>query len=260
MLLALDTSTRYASVALSHDGALLADLTWLVENRHSAELLLQIESILHGQRVTPRQLDAIAVALGPGSFNGVRAGVSTAKGLALALGIPLVGVSTLDLIAWGARLAPGEIWALLDAGRGEVYAAAYDPMDAEPRRWAPRAIDSEDGHGATAYPILTTASLTSLVSDGATLVGELRPATSAAVETALAGRARRVALDEPRRGTWLARLGEARLAAGMGVTPAALEPLYLRRPAITQSARPDIAALASGGQAPEGQKGERLAL
>lgn len=260
MLLALDTSTRYASIALSDGGALLAELTWLVENRHSAELLVRVESMLQALRVAPPQLDAIAVARGPGSFNGVRAGVSTAKGLALALSVPLVGVSTLDVIGWGARLATAEVWALLDAGRGEVYAAAYDPADAEPRRWSPRTLDTGGGRGASDYHILTPSALAPLLSEGATLVGELRPATSAALEMALAGRACRLALDEPRHGAWLAALGEARMAAGMGVSPAALEPLYLRRPAITQSARPDVATLASGGYMAEGQEGKRLAL
>jgi tRNA threonylcarbamoyladenosine biosynthesis protein TsaB len=210
--------------------------------------------------VTPGQLDAIAVALGPGSFNGVRAGVATAKGLALALGVPLAGVPTLDVIGWGARLARGEVWALLDAGRGEVYTAVYDTTDVEPERWTPRAVESGDGNGASAYHILAPGALAPLVANGATLVGELRTATGAAVEAALSGRTRVAVGSDGRRGAWLAALGQARLASGRAESPAALEPLYLRRPAITQSARPDIAALATGDHMADGQKGERLAL
>lgn len=260
MLLALDTSTRYASVALFHQGELRADLTWLVENRHSAELLLRVQETLRAQSVKPLELDGIAVARGPGSFNGVRAGVATAKGLALALSVPLVGVPTLDVLAWGARLAPNEIWALLDAGRGEVYAAAYETAGAEPSRWAPRSIDNGDGRGESLYHILAPATLAALVTDGAIVVGELRPATRAAIVTALDGRARVEVDGDGRRGAWLAALGQARLDGARAESPAALEPLYVRKPAITQSARPDIAALAASDHAAGGRGGERLAL
>ncbi len=261
MLLALDTSTAYASIALSHDDNILVELTWRVENRHSAELLPRVEESLRTLRVTTSQLDSVAVALGPGSFNGVRAGVATAKGLALALGVPTVGIPTLDVIGWGARLAPGEVWALLDAGRGEVYAAVYDTAGATAETWGPRTLALPDGTEGE-YHILTPAALAALVRDGATLTGELRPAARDALKEALAGRARLDELAEPRRSGWLAALAQGRLRAGLGDTPATLEPLYLRRPAITRSARPDVAALAGAADdaAPAGKKGERRAL
>jgi tRNA threonylcarbamoyladenosine biosynthesis protein TsaB len=259
MLLAMDTSTAYASVALTQDNTILAELTWRVENRHSAELLPRVEETLRAQRVTPAQLDAVAIALGPGSFNGVRAGVATAKGLALALGIPVVGVPTLDAMAWGARLASGEVWALLDAGRGEVYAAAYDTTAPQAETWAPRALAAEPGAEPGGYHILTPEALAALVRDGATLTAELRPATQAAVIEALAGRAWPLEPAEPRRAGGLATLAQARLRAGRVETPATLEPIYLRRPAITRSARPDVAALPGAGPA-TGEEGERLAL
>lgn len=264
MLLALDTSTAYASIALSHDGSLLAELTWLVENRHSAELLPRVGEMLRAQRVATSQLDSVAVALGPGSFNGVRAGVATAKGLALALGVPVAGVPTLDVIAWGARLAPGEVWALLDAGRGEIYAAVYDTANATPETWSPRVLASDDEIARGEYHILAPEALAALMSDNATLTGELRPAARASLVAAIAGRARLIEPAEPRRGAWLAALAQGRLSVGHGDTPATLEPLYLRRPAITRSARPDVAALASAGAAdsaaPTWEKGERRAL
>ncbi|HEU0026618.1 MAG TPA: tRNA (adenosine(37)-N6)-threonylcarbamoyltransferase complex dimerization subunit type 1 TsaB [Ktedonobacterales bacterium] len=261
MLLALDTSASYASVALTQDDAILAELTWRVENRHSSELLPRVQETLRAQRVTPAQLDAIAVALGPGSFNGVRAGVATAKGLALALSIPVAGVPTLDVMAWGARLAPVEVWALLDAGRGEVYAAVYDTAGAatQPETWTPRALTVQPGAEPGGYHILAPEALAAVVRDGATLTGELRPAARAALIGALAGRARLLEPAEPRRGGWLATLAQARLRAGRGETPATLEPIYLRRPAITRSARTDVAALSGAGSA-AGEEGERLAL
>ncbi|HEX9038114.1 MAG TPA: tRNA (adenosine(37)-N6)-threonylcarbamoyltransferase complex dimerization subunit type 1 TsaB [Ktedonobacterales bacterium] len=260
MLLVMDTSTQYASVALSHQDTLLASVTWLVENRHSAELLLRVNEVLSAARVAPGRLEAIGVALGPGSFNGVRAGVATAKGLSLALSAPIVGVPTLDIIGWGARLAPEEVWSLLDAGRGEVYAAAYDTAGAAPSTWAPRAFDAGDGHGLASYHILTPAALAACARDGATLAGEARIATRAMIEAELGGRANTSTLAEPRSGAWLAALAQARLDAGRPDTPESLEPLYLRRPAITHSERPDITALSNGAQPADGAKGERLAL
>jgi tRNA threonylcarbamoyladenosine biosynthesis protein TsaB len=260
VLLAIDTSTAYASIALSHDDVLLAELIWRVENRHSAELLPRAEETLRAQRVTAGQIDSIAVALGPGSFNGVRAGVATAKGLALALGVAVVGVPTLDVIAWGARSAPGEVWALLDAGRGEVYTAVYDTAGMTVETWGPRALALEAGVEPSGYHILTPEALAARISDGATLTGELRPATRAALAGALTGRARLAESEDPRRGVWLATLAQARLRAGRADTPMTLEPLYLRRPAITKSARPDVAALAGADAATAGEKGERLAL
>ncbi len=259
MLLSLDTSTNYASVALSHDDALLAELNWRVENRHNSELLPRVEELLRAQRITTSQLDGVAVALGPGSFNGVRAGVATAKGLALALGLPIVGVPTLDVIAWGARLAPGEVWALLDAGRGELYTAVYETAGATAETWGPHALAAGSAEPSM-YHILTPEALVAHVSDGATLTGEMRPATLAALAAALSERGRIVEPAEPRRGAWLATLAQARLRAERGGAPATLEPLYLRRPAITKSVRPDVAALAGAGSTTAGKEGERRAL
>jgi tRNA threonylcarbamoyladenosine biosynthesis protein TsaB len=260
MLLALDTSTAYASVALADGETILADLTWRVENRQSAELLPRIDEMMRALRISPDQVDAIAVALGPGSFNGVRAGVATAKGLALARGAALVGVPTLDVIAWGARLAPGEVWALLDAGRGEMYAAVYDPATS-PESWAPRGLSTEPNGEAAPYHIVTPLTLAAIVRDDATLVGELRAGLVAPLTTALAGRT--LLATELRRGAWLAALGAAWLRAGRGATVETLEPLYLRRPTITRSSRPDIVGLSvsiaeDGARAED--RGKRLAL
>ncbi len=218
MLLALDTSTAYASIALSHENAILAEYNWRVENRHSVELLPRAEEMLRAQRVTTGQLDGVAVALGPGSFNGLRAGVATAKGISAGAERPRRGVPTLDVIAWGARLAPGEVWALLDAGRGEVYAAVYDTAGATAETWGPRALAADAGGEPSGYHILTPEALAALVSDGATLTGELRPATHVALGATLDGRARLVEPVEPRRGAWLAALAQARLRAGRGET------------------------------------------
>src|SRR5579872_7432794 len=99
LLLALDTSTRQASIALCSDEALSGEYSWDIGNNHSVELLLQIQYLVESCKKTMQDIDGLAVATGPGSFNGTRVAVATAKALAFALRKPLVGVSTLDIIA-----------------------------------------------------------------------------------------------------------------------------------------------------------------
>ncbi len=133
MLLAIDTSTHYASVAL-HDGSrLLSEHTWLANQDHTRTLLPNIQRLFEDARAGIEKLTAVAIALGPGSFNGLRVGLSTAKGLSLARGLPVVGVPTLELLA--AEYHLDEV--TMNAGRGRVY------------RWMPGApgdvIDLDDG-------------------------------------------------------------------------------------------------------------------
>jgi len=129
MLLAIDTSTHYASVAL-HDGErLLGEETWLANQDHTRTLLPAIQRILGDRGV--ESLTALAVALGPGSFNGLRVGLSSAKALAIARQLPLVGATTLELLA--AEYGLDE--ATMNAGRGRISAwrAGTDPAAIELR-------------------------------------------------------------------------------------------------------------------------------
>jgi tRNA threonylcarbamoyladenosine biosynthesis protein TsaB len=247
MLLAIDTSTHYASLALADGDALLAELNWRVGQRHGSELLERARWLLREQGFVMSELTAVAVALGPGSFNGVRVAVATAKTLAFALGVPLYGAPTLDVIAWGARLAAQPIWALLDAGRGEVYAARYDSASSQPI-WAPQT----DG-ASEPYCITTPQALAERIRTPVVVTGEWRDATRDALATALGERARFTSPMAIRRGAWLAELAAQRARLGAD-DPRALEPLYLRRPNITKSARsvsaPGAASMAdrAGGE------------
>jgi len=251
MLLAIDTSTSAAGLALVDDapGApkTLAELNWDVGRRHSVELLQRLDWLLATTGVAAGRLGGVAVATGPGSFNGLRVALAAAKSLALALGVPLYGVPTLDVIAWGGAPADGPIWAVLEAGRGQVYAARYDGA-APAEGWAPL-----DG-----YHVLTPAELAGRA-DGraeeppggpALFHGEWRPETRAALAAALGERARFASPLRGRRAVWLAELALARAAAGRRDDPAALEPLYLRRPAITTSKKAELRPRATG---PEGE-------
>ncbi|NLX43424.1 MAG: tRNA (adenosine(37)-N6)-threonylcarbamoyltransferase complex dimerization subunit type 1 TsaB, partial [Chloroflexi bacterium] len=102
MILAIDTATRTASIALYDASGILAEETWHSQNRHSVELMPAIQRLAERQGVKLGDLSAVAVALGPGSFTGLRIGLSAAKGLCLALDIPLIGIPTLMIAAYAA--------------------------------------------------------------------------------------------------------------------------------------------------------------
>lgn len=124
MLLAIDTATRAASVALYRDGV-IAELTWRSRDNHTVETMDQIVRLLALAGVTKNDLQAIGVALGPGSFTGLRVGMSIAKGLAFGYQVPLIGIPTLDGIAHAHAYQPLAIWAILEAGRGRFIVARY---------------------------------------------------------------------------------------------------------------------------------------
>ncbi len=252
MLLAIDTSTNYASLALADDGALLAELNWRIGRHHNTQTLDRARWLLAGQGIAVAQLDSIAVALGPGSFNGLRVALATAKALAFALGVPLYGIPTLDVIAWGARLSSDPIWALLDAGRGEVYAACYHPGDAQ-GVWAPQPITGVEGDATAGagYLITTPEALAARIVAPVVFTGEWRNATRDSLAEALGERARFTTPLASRRGAALAELGALRAQYGAVDDPRALEPLYVRRPTITTARattmRPAPAAPATPG-------------
>ncbi|HEX78361.1 MAG TPA: tRNA (adenosine(37)-N6)-threonylcarbamoyltransferase complex dimerization subunit type 1 TsaB, partial [Dehalococcoidia bacterium] len=125
LLLTIDTSTDYAGLALARGEEVVAELLWRTGQGHSVELMPNLLYILGMARVEMRWLGGIVVARGPGSFNGLRAGMSVAKGLALSLGIPLVGVSTLEAEALPFAETGLPICPLHNAGRGEVAAALF---------------------------------------------------------------------------------------------------------------------------------------
>ncbi len=125
MLLALDTSTRYAGLAL-HDGErVLLERTWLCGRHHSEQVLAEVAGALSLVGLELKSLDALAVARGPGSFSGVRVGIAIAKGFALGLGIPLYGVGTLDALAQGFAEVDLPVQACVEAGRGRWITARF---------------------------------------------------------------------------------------------------------------------------------------
>jgi tRNA threonylcarbamoyladenosine biosynthesis protein TsaB len=230
MLLALDTSTNTASIALVREDRLAAELTWDVGQRHSAELLQRLDWLLETAGAQPSGLTEIAVATGPGSFNGIRVALTVAKSLCFALGARLSAVSTLDVASWGYASASDPVWALLDAGRGEVYAAEYPSPSVDALAWTP-----VDG-----YLVLAPQELAQRIAGRALFCGEWRAETETTLRETLGARARFASHLSRRRAAWLAELALARLRDGRVENPATIEPLYLRKPAITISKKAGI--------------------
>ena len=126
-ILNIETSTTNCSVALSQNGIVVGikeDNN--LEYSHAERLHVYIDEVLKVAKISINQLEAIAVSKGPGSYTGLRIGVSAAKGLSYALNIPLISVPTLEALAHQIEIPKGAIVAMLDARRMEVYSAIYD--------------------------------------------------------------------------------------------------------------------------------------
>jgi tRNA threonylcarbamoyladenosine biosynthesis protein TsaB len=124
-ILALDTATKSCSVALTDNGAISAELTTLKDQTHSKHLMDLIHSVFEIAGFGVRDVDGFAVTIGPGSFTGLRIGISTIKGLAHAVEKPVVGISSLKALAWQCDDQNHFIYPFLDARKGEVYWATY---------------------------------------------------------------------------------------------------------------------------------------
>ena len=151
VILALDTADRTAGAAVAVDGEVVARVVERAAPRHGARLMDLAASCLRGAGVGRGELTAVAVTRGPGSFTGLRVGLAAAKGLALGLGVPVVGVSTLEALARSAFPWPGVVVPVLDARKRQVYGGAWDGETGEAvvpeGAWAPgdlaRAVDRE---------------------------------------------------------------------------------------------------------------------
>ena len=130
--LIIDTALEEAIVALGKDGKIIGELTNKETHSHASFIQVAIETVLERQQIAMKELDAIVVTLGPGSYTGLRVGLATAKGIAYALQKPLIGLSTLDALGAAAvKLSTTidqstQIFSMIDARRMEVFGAIYD--------------------------------------------------------------------------------------------------------------------------------------
>lgn len=217
-ILAFESSAVSASVALTGDEKLIAQSFQSCGLTHSRTLLPMAESLLQNCGVALDEVDAFAVAHGPGSFTGVRIGVATVKGLALGADKPCIGVSTLEAMAWGARALGGRLCCVMDARAGQVYNALFSVENGAPCRLcddrALKLVDLGEEIGETPY---------FLVGDGADLCYNTLKERCAGL---------RLAPPELRYATGygVAAAALPQLLAGKACSPQELDAFYLRRP------------------------------
>ena len=200
---------------MARDGAVLGEGVHRESRSHTASLPLLVERVLGEAGLALEDVEGIAVSIGPGSFTGLRVGLALAKGLAFAGGLPLVGVPTLEALAWVADAEPGtSLCAALDARKREVYAALFTATAEGPRRLTPDLA-------------LAPAALAARLPRPCTLVGD----AGEVYGDVLGAHANLLpfATHHPRGGV-IARLGAARLAAGEAANAGTLEPVYVRPP------------------------------
>jgi tRNA threonylcarbamoyladenosine biosynthesis protein TsaB len=217
-ILGLDTATWCGSLGIIDDDEAVAEHALHREETLSARLLPAIQNLLAEARLDLHEIDGIAVSLGPGSFTGLRIGLSTVKGLALAAGRPVAGIPTLDALAYNLPFTPYHICPLLDARKGQIYTALY-----KNRR-------GELLEQLTPYQVLSPAALieaippqeTVFLGDGVEVCREL-----------IAQRLGERALFAPLhlsflRGTTVAELGLERIRQGQADDISSLVPIYVR--------------------------------
>jgi tRNA threonylcarbamoyl adenosine modification protein YeaZ len=220
--LAIDTSSNISGLALSHKGELLSELTWRTTKNHTVEVTSDLAYLLSLAKVKPDSLEAIIVAKGPGSFNGLRVGMSIAKGIAFSLNIPLLGISTLEVEAYSFAYTLLPLCPVHEAGHGEIATALYQQRGDEWHCW-------QEGH------LTTLENLCRQIKQETLFCGEISPDIAKKIKQALGTRAiiAQASARLPRTG-FLAMLGWQKLNRGEKDDLATLQPLYLRPPQITK--------------------------
>lgn len=214
MLLALDTSTQVIGMALFDGVEIIQESVWRTKNHHSVEIAPSIKSILEKAGKKTSDLRCIAIAQGPGSFTSLRIGIAIAKGIALAVNIPLVAVATLDILAHGVGLRAMQMAAVLQAGRNRLAVQWYQPGATQ---WE----STGDLRVCTAHELVQD------VTEPRFFAGEL----NAENRQILARRWKNVVLADPvecvRRPAHLAAIGWKKWQDGQVENVAALSPTYL---------------------------------
>ena len=239
MLLAIDTSTRYAGVALADSGRVLSCRSWYSAVNHTSELMPAVAQTLEGAGLTVSDLDGIAVALGPGGFSALRVGMSVAKGLAMASGKPLVGVGTLDLEAHPYLDSGLPVCALLDAGRGEVASAYFQIGPGNVPVPVPETDADAKGQRVREDLICDPEELLSGIDERTLFCGEGVQPHAELIRERLGRRGVVVGHSPVSRLGSLVELGRQRLESGERDDVATLQPYYLRMPSIGGPKRRD---------------------
>jgi tRNA threonylcarbamoyladenosine biosynthesis protein TsaB len=229
-LLALDTSTEWASVALYDGHHVLGEETWHAQRRHADELFPTIERLLARTRITLASIDKVAVATGPGSFTGLRIAIAAAQGIARGAGAAMVGISTLDVLAYPHAASKQRTCPLLPAGRDEFYAAFYEERGGRWERQSP-------------FIAATLPHLCRQIGSPTLFVGELAEDTEHTLRDLLGPHA---LFGSPasrmRRAGYLAELGWRALETAPQQKLGEIEPIYVKQPYIRTSFDQPVAA------------------
>ena len=222
MLVAIDTSTDIAGLALWRDDRITAELNWLCGPSHSTQLLPSLDRLLKQTGLSLDEAECIIVARGPGSYNGLRVGISSAKALAYSLGIPVIGISTLEAEAYQHAGTGLPVCPLFNAGREEIAAAAYQMKAGHWQQLSEERLTTLD-------------ELYSGITEKTLFCGEFVPAIAEELKKRLKEKA---LIPSPagllRRAGFLAELGQKKFVKGDFDDPASLQPHYFRGPSITK--------------------------
>jgi tRNA threonylcarbamoyladenosine biosynthesis protein TsaB len=216
MLLAIDTSTESIGVALFDGVQILSEMVWVSDQYHTVELAPTVDSLLERVAVPIDELRVVAVALGPGSFTGLRIGLAFAKGMALAKHLDLIGVPTLDILAVSQPASDLPMAAVLHAGRGRLAVGWYKHS-------------SGSWKSVNEVKVQTSQELAAGIKSPTIVCGEL----TAEEQRMLRRKRKNVILYSPahalRRPSFLAELGWRRWRKGQTDDPAGLTPIYLHQ-------------------------------
>ncbi len=219
MLLAIDTATRVASIALYDESGILAEETWHTRNNHSVEVMPAIMGMLARQHLSEDSVACVAVAAGPGSFTGLRIGMSMAKGFCLALDIPIIAIPTLEITAYATGDPGIPVVAVLEAGRRRISVGTFVYKDGFPVQQGELGIyPSAQWEPDLSEPVLITGEVDK---DVVERLLALPNADNLAISSLAASL---------RRAGFLAELAWERLQDSMTDDLDTVSPLYLRRP------------------------------
>lgn len=214
MILTIDTSTQWMGLALYDGFQILYEKIWRTSRRHTVELVPAIQTALVETGLETSSLKAVGIALGPGSFTSLRIGLAVAKGLALSLRIPVIGIPSLDITAKGLALSDKPMLAVLKVGRGRLAVQRYQPgegaWDAEGEIFMASALELEE-----------------MITSPTILIGEINQEDRHILERRWRNALIASPAENNRRPSILAQLAWMRLENGQIDDTASLAPIYV---------------------------------
>lgn len=216
LILGIETATMTGGIALLDENRLISEYTLNVRTTHNARLMPALDQMLKDSSVDKYEISGIAVSLGPGSFTGLRIGLATAKGLAMGLDIPLVGIPTLDALARNIPFSMYQVCPVLDAKKKEIYTSIFRYEDSELIRLTP-------------YSVIPPDELIKQIHEKTIFLGDAVDA----YKSLLFGKLGDMAIFAPDscrlpRAAIVAEMGLAKLKAGKYLDIASAEPIYIR--------------------------------